>query len=372
MSSATQSEWFFHWAIGLSSICTSDFLQKWRDIADKDIDGNVFARPEVVLAREQARQSKDIPTQIPLVAIASHSRRGKIVVALELERMPQRRNYWCSTLRGYAESGFDYCTPLVVDCEHEQVNWMGFWNALVQSLKSRGVRFDRVRISQLERNVVPDQQQAAGFTVVLSLAEYPHSEALLAVRSRKTRYNLQRSRRLLEREHGPLQLQVFRRETHLEATEEIKRFVASHVAYWEARGHVLSDTYEIRFFTSVLANCDHAHFSVLKSGDTPISWAFGLVQGDRYLYYVPAITVAFSRYSPGTLHFLALVDHLAALGVREFDFLRGGETYKYQWPVWERSQYAFECYMPTWRGFLGQLVQIGSKVRRTLRTWKGS
>lgn len=133
-------------------------------------------------------------------------------------------------------------------------------------------------------------------------------------------------------------------EKHMEA------FFKKHIAYWQSRGY-RSDLKRFpklkQFYQSICQlyqSLDDAparfQFSVMKLAGNPISYHFGLWQGDGYLAHISAYDSLYGRYRPGYLHMDALVQHAVRLGGVRFEFGRGDEAYKYQWtdakmPLWD-------------------------------------
>jgi CelD/BcsL family acetyltransferase involved in cellulose biosynthesis len=66
----------------------------------------------------------------------------------------------------------------------------------------------------------------------------------------------------------------------------------------------------------------------------------GFAARDRTSYYLSGFDPAFERFSPGTLVVGHAIEEAAREGAAEFDFLRGGEPYKYRWGARDRPCYA--------------------------------
>ncbi len=69
-------------------------------------------------------------------------------------------------------------------------------------------------------------------------------------------------------------------------------------------------------------------FSVLYAGDVPVAAHFGLRSGDVLAHWFPAYDTRFSRYSPGLIQHLRMVEHIAGAGVRLMDMGKGAKRYK--------------------------------------------
>lgn len=126
--------------------------------------------------------------------------------------------------------------------------------------------------------------------------------------------------------------------------------LALHRARWETRGEagVLADARVVgahRDSIPLLLSAGLLRLYALRVDGHIAAVYYGLVDpprpNRRAYYYLGGFDPAYERLSPGTL----LVAHAVAEAVREgaktFDFLRGGERYKYRWgaadqPTWRR------------------------------------
>jgi CelD/BcsL family acetyltransferase involved in cellulose biosynthesis len=68
--------------------------------------------------------------------------------------------------------------------------------------------------------------------------------------------------------------------------------------------------------------------ATLLLGDAPMHVVCGLRHANRYAYFLAGMDPAFAAHRPGYANFHLLFEHLASLGLRHFDFLRGEERYK--------------------------------------------
>lgn len=73
------------------------------------------------------------------------------------------------------------------------------------------------------------------------------------------------------------------------------------------------------------------HLSYLKIGDKIIAVHFGMGDGERFYYYIPAFDTEYNKYSVGQILIYRLMQDVFQEGYQVFDFLRGSESYKYDW-----------------------------------------
>lgn len=121
----------------------------------------------------------------------------------------------------------------------------------------------------------------------------------------------------------------------------LDELVRLHGARWTARGEdgVLANDPVQRFHSqalALLAEAGLARLWLLKIDERTAGAYYGLQHGPRAYAYLGGFDPAFSFESPGT----ALVGHAIAQaqaeGAGEFHFLRGQETYKYEWGAVDR------------------------------------
>jgi len=129
------------------------------------------------------------------------------------------------------------------------------------------------------------------------------------------------------------------------ATDPIRAWdalVDFHRARWTRLGHrngVLGDPAVLAFHAAAvpqLAAAGLLRFYVLHIGDRLAASYYTLTAPGRLLFYLSGFDEAFARESPGTLLMGTIIEQATADGVRELDFLRGAEPYKYAWGATDR------------------------------------
>ncbi len=120
----------------------------------------------------------------------------------------------------------------------------------------------------------------------------------------------------------------------LPAAELVEALAALHRARWAARGQagVLDDARRAFLADAVarLAARDAVLGVGVRLGGAPAAIALGLVDREAVRYYLGGLDPAHARHSPGTLAIAAAIEEAGRRGARWFDFLRGGEPYKYR------------------------------------------
>jgi CelD/BcsL family acetyltransferase involved in cellulose biosynthesis/glycosyltransferase involved in cell wall biosynthesis len=109
-----------------------------------------------------------------------------------------------------------------------------------------------------------------------------------------------------------------------------------HAARWSSRGMngVLADPRVQAFHREAIPLLHAAGLlamHALSIDGRMAAVAHVLTTPDRMYYYIGGFDPAFTAVSPGTQVLAAAIDAGSRAGVREFDFLRGREPYKYRW-----------------------------------------
>ena len=87
------------------------------------------------------------------------------------------------------------------------------------------------------------------------------------------------------------------------------------------------------FIKTIIETFDNKYllYSLLYLADRPISFTLGFKYNSVYYHWLIGFDPMFSELSPNKLHHLFLIEHLFKQGCREFNFMRGDTSYKYQW-----------------------------------------
>lgn len=83
---------------------------------------------------------------------------------------------------------------------------------------------------------------------------------------------------------------------------------------------------------------------------------YGFELGGRLFYYQFGLDPEWEPYSPGTVLMYKVIEEAFSSGLKEFDFLRGNESYKYGWTKSERPLYSALAYRKTVRGRISMSV----------------
>jgi CelD/BcsL family acetyltransferase involved in cellulose biosynthesis len=114
-----------------------------------------------------------------------------------------------------------------------------------------------------------------------------------------------------------------------------------HAARWRVRGEpgVLADAAVQRFHRGAAPRLDQAgllRLVSLRIDGHVAGVLYGFRHGANAFAYISGIDPALGFDSPGVILFADAIEQALAEGAREFHFLRGRESYKYQWGALDR------------------------------------
>ena len=147
------------------------------------------------------------------------------------------------------------------------------------------------------------------------------------------RENLRRREKWLFRQPG-VSIEVAR--TPGEARVAVERFLELHRARWAVEGGsdgLADDRHEAfhRAAVQELAERGWLRLYTLFAARRPVASVYGVVYGGKFLYYQSGYDPAWASKSVGLVLLARTVQDAYAEKLREFDFLRGDESYKAQW-----------------------------------------
>lgn len=317
--------WTFEWITDWNKIWSDDFLEQWSDLLEQSQSSHVFFHPSMVKAWvDSYRPLRDIR---PLFVIARHSSGMTVFLPLVL----WKRNWKNAFLRevipvGYSD--FDYHDPIVAGAK-EFFAPDYFWTNLLEELNLLGLSYDVVNITGIRTGLAGTglnwhEDEVCPY---YDISGFATPEAFLPTLKKSLRGDLRRQLRRLQ-EQGELTYHVYSPNDLAESLAILPRFLALHSKRWP-------NAYKAAHFHEKLLRLGLqkgiVHFSELRLDGKPISWHLGFVDRGRFYYYLPAIDLAFSEFSPGKVHLLKCVEEAIRLELSVYDHLRGEERYKSEW-----------------------------------------
>ena len=150
---------------------------------------------------------------------------------------------------------------------------------------------------------------------------------------RKRRGNLRRALQSLQKSHN-VEFKKHVPDSNLE--EEVRLFFKLSQKRWGTE-HTASKSAEQQmreFYLDLATTFEQNNWldlSFLFADENVISAVFGFEYNGRFYYANQTFDPAYSKYSPGSLHILRLILEAIENRVKEFDFLKGDEAYKFLW-----------------------------------------
>jgi CelD/BcsL family acetyltransferase involved in cellulose biosynthesis len=184
------------------------------------------------------------------------------------------------------------------------------------------------------------REMSAGWTLnleredvcpVLTLPDVPDFEAYLATLSKKDRHEIRRKVRRAESK-GEVRL-----DDSPDPLRDLDAFVELHQKRWGADGlfrPTPGGAASRRFFDrlfELMGRDGTARLTFLTVGGRRIAAGVHLETPDSYLYFNAGVDPDARELSPGVLMVARYVERALAAGKRRLDFLRGDESYKYEW-----------------------------------------
>jgi CelD/BcsL family acetyltransferase involved in cellulose biosynthesis len=129
----------------------------------------------------------------------------------------------------------------------------------------------------------------------------------------------------------------------------LDRLIRLHGARWAGQGGGVLSELAVEFHRKALprlADNGLARCLTIEIGDVVVGAYYGFHHRDRAYAYLGGFDPAYAEESPGAILIGCAIAGAASEGAREFDFLRGRESYKYGWgakdrwtaqKVWTRS-----------------------------------
>ena len=150
--------------------------------------------------------------------------------------------------------------------------------------------------------------------------------------SRRRRKVLRRALRSLKKRHG-VNLQEYTSES---LDEGLSKFFDLHQSRWRAvnvRG-AFSNPKMKEFYRDIASQFlknKWLYFTCLSADNEPVSIEYGFIYNQKLYSTTVARDIRYSEYSVGHLHRLFQIDYAIKRHLRELDFLRGDEPYKFHW-----------------------------------------
>lgn len=186
-------------------------------------------------------------------------------------------------------------------------------------------------------------------------------EDYLSALSSRTRKNISRGWRQLERDHG---VEFVREADESQAEESFRSFVELNRSRWRGKS-VLDAPLMAEFLGRAVARLSKRGvvvFHKLVAAEGPIAIQLGFEYEGRYLDYLAGFDPQFADLSPGTVLLAKTIEDCYERGLTEVDLLRGSEPYKYRFNAVDRRQLHFRWTREgVRRSMIGAVMERGLK-----------
>jgi len=194
----------------------------------------------------------------------------------------------------------------------------------------------------------------------------------LAGLSSNRRYTL---RRKINHLHQRYRVEFVKVEGPLQGTEPVEDWMRLHRLRWAGRSSALKDPLSEQFHREVAPEMFRGGwgrlFFLRVNGQTAAA-LYGFLCGKRFLYYQAGLDPRFESQSAGLVLMALTIQEGIKAGWREFDFLRGEESYKNHWSKAVRETVTLCRYRSTMGGLLLRCIDgVRGKLVAALRNGLG-
>ncbi|HYO49937.1 MAG TPA: GNAT family N-acetyltransferase [Chloroflexia bacterium] len=186
------------------------------------------------------------------------------------------------------------------------------------------------------------------------------------LRKTSRRENYLRRRKWLEKQSG---YRIERVADPTLLTGPLTDLMRLHALRWEVDGGseaIKGPSIEAfhRDATQLLAERGQLCMYTMKLGDQALASVYGIVYQDKFIYYLPGWDPAWRDKSVSLVLIGETFRDALDMGLREYDFLSGPETYKSDWVSKTRHSLAVRIYR---KGSAGSLLARQESARRRVR-----
>lgn len=150
----------------------------------------------------------------------------------------------------------------------------------------------------------------------------------------KFKKNLRRCTKNLQRDYQRVELKRYDEFSSVE--EAMNIYFELHQKRWKLKGKpgVYYAQKNCDFdldLSKVFANNDWLALYFLTASDEPIAAQYCLEYKEKMYYGLGGFDPDYSKYSVGNIITAKVIERCIAKGIREYDFMKGGESYKFGW-----------------------------------------
>lgn len=162
--------------------------------------------------------------------------------------------------------------------------------------------------------------------------------------SSNLRKNIKKRLKKLEKDFRKVELKSY--EDFGTVDEAMRTFFKLHQKRWSYRNMPgVFNTYAVQSFyidiAKIFAEKGWLALYFLMVDDKPVAARYGFEYNNKMYFCLPGFDPEYSRYSPGHIMHLKVIERCIKKGISECDFLKGGEHYKFEWTNTYRTNLGF-------------------------------
>ena len=315
------SNWRFEVLTDWSDIWSDTNVSRWMTLMQQSSSVHVFFHPTIVKAWVETYLPLRRLSPIFLWMTDDTGNEGILPFVL------WHRNWKHAFLRvivslGYSD--FDYHDPIFLK---PLTNKSNLWQQIATFIKNN-FRYDELIIDGITDSTINGTAfiwEEDDICPYLTLKSINNEQELLTFLPTSLRGDLRRQMRRMN-EQGKMTFKVYKQPDEVWPT--FQDFMNEHSRRWP-------HAYKAPKFHQNLIERGMQdgliHFSSLNIDSTPVAWHLGFTYQNTFYYYMPAVRLSFSQYSPGKVLLYHLVNWCMEHQMTTFDHLRGAENYKTGW-----------------------------------------
>ncbi len=210
---------------------------------------------------------------------------------------------------------------------------------------------------------------SASIRSVCPVATLPASwSAFLSSKSRNFRKKMGEYERRCERD---LDVEFRRSMDANNLTNDMSMMADLHHMRWNGRSMSFRSEKYLKFHTELackLRQRDWLRLHFMEDGSRPIAALYCFKYKNKFYYYQSGRDPAYSRYRVGHVLLNEVIREAIDEGAEAFDFLSGGESYKYRWANTELKNLRVVWWKSSTKRLVGRLAGLDGYLRRGILT----
>lgn len=260
----------------------------------------------------------------------------------------------------------------VLSCIYDWLNENGKnWDILdLQSVPEWSTIFRYQNIDQLDQSTI-DQDISFSISLPATYDEYIKSLG------KKTRSDLRYHERLTDRSFDNVRYHIYGISDFQSGLKELYHL---HTLRWQDKGQsgVLSESVVRDFYIDVagyLAKRGWLRLESLFLDDKIAAIDLNFAYRGKVYGYIRGFDLEYSKYSPGSLLMVKSIESAIEQGMKEFDFMKGNESYKKHWTNSRSTSLRIVAKNSNIRSHFGSMIsqvdrKIGWRTRKYLHQLK--